>query len=869
MTFTSLWKRLAGRRDREAAELDDELAFHAEMKARELTRLGMSAEAANAEAVRSLGNTTLVREQVREVWSLPYLADAWQDCRYGLRALLSERAFTAAAVLALVLGIGVNAILFNIYNALALAPFAMRDAANTVQIWGERNSSWEGLSWPEYHYLREHTTTLSGIAATANTALRIVQRPGETGWNGEAAAVSDNYFDVIGTGFAYGRGFSPEAGRAVSPAPELVLHYDTWIARFGGDPNAVGRWVEVNGHSMQIVGVAAAGFAGPAPVHPEAWIPGPWRDVFEPDLRTYTSPSHCCVQVIGRLRPGQSREAAGAELNSLSAQFQAQSGRETRRVRLTVPTVLAHPKAQSEALPVFVALAVTGGLVLLLGCANVANLQIARAIAHRRELHVRLALGAGRGRMLRQMLVESLLLAALAGTISAAISAWAPETIVAFIAAETRGLAIQFDNDGRVIAFIAVVTALAAALSGLIPAWTAVRQAALYGLREGARATASGGRTRRWLLAAQVAVSAILVTGTALMVRVADHARHLDPGFTSENVVRVDLGLNASGASDEQSRPLVDNLKERLRSLPGVISIAHSVAVPLGNTNMRWRIRDREGARTPVGLDRVSANFHETLGIALLAGRAFSPDDEKRGESAIVNRAAAERLWPGENPLGKPVEPGSKITVVGVAANITTRQFGSENNPHLWLAARPERDSRLLIRHAPGTADAILAALPPLAKQEDRRFFIHAAPYKETVAGALRAADIAAGVAAVLGSLALLLACVGVYGVASYDVSQRTREIGVRMALGALPRRIVAMIVRQNLRTVAAGAVVGLAGALAFAQLLKGLLYGVSPTDPVALGATVIVLVTTALLSALWPAKRAAAIDPCVTLRED
>jgi predicted permease len=870
MNWTRLWNRLTGNARRQEAETDEEVAFHVDMKTRELVAQGISEEAARNEALRSLGNLTLVREDVREAWSFSWLTDAAQDCRYGARALVAQPGFTAAAVLALVLGIGVNAVFFNVYNAMALTPYAMRDAAQTVQIWADRGRSWSGFSWPEYKYLREHTRTLQAVIATTNTPIRIAQRPGETPWIGEAAAVSDNFFDVIGTGFTYGRGFSPEAGRSVDPAAEIVLHHQTWITRFGSDPGIVGRWIEVNGQQLQVVGVAAPHFSGPGPVHPHAWVPGPWRDIFEPGVKTYDSTDHCCVSVIGRLKNFNSSANVQAELGALSANFQSHLGREGRGVRVTTPTVLSNPKASTQALPLFLALAVAAGLILLLACANVANLQIARAVARRREISVRLALGAGRGRVLRQMLVESLLLASVAGVTSAAISSWAPQRIVEFIANESRGVAIRFDNDLRVTAFIVIMTVLAALISGMAPAWNAVRDAVMQGVRDGDRSTTSRGRLRYVLLAFQVMLSAVLVSGTALMVRVANHARQIDPGFSHENVIVLSLGLGGSGIADEQARSLIAALTERVSTMPGVQSVAHSIAIPLGNANMNWGIRDTKGGQLTIGVDHVSGSFFETLRVPLLKGAIFSKDDEGRREFAIVNQAAAERLWPGENPLGKPLQPGSKVIVTGVAPDVAVRRrdFGSAPGPHAWLAAPAGRESVLLIRHA-GAEDAILAALPALARQQDHRFLVNATPYRETFTSVLRSADIVAAVAGVLGSLALLLACTGIYGVAAYNVSQRTREIGVRLALGAHPARIVTMILRQNLRTVAAGAAVGIAGALGFARLLKSILYGLPPTDPVAIAASTIILVTTALLATWAPAQRAAGIDPAITLRQD
>ena len=513
--------------------------------------------------------------------------------------------------------------------------------------------------------------------------------------------------------------------------------------------------------------------------------------------------------------------------------------------------------------------ALTTLLILLLACANVANLQIARAVARRREISVRLALGAGHGRVLRQMLAESLLVASVAGLLSAAVASWAPSRIIAFLADEARGIAIRFDSDYRVLTFIAAVTVLAALISGLAPAWGVVREAVNQGMREG-RSAVSGSRLRQFLLIAQVALSAVLVSGTMLLVRVADHARRADPGFTHRDVIHMPLGLSSGGVTDDQARQLIATLTERIAALPGVESVAHSVAVPFSNTSMGWNgIKDPSGKEFRLGFDRVSPNFHQALRIALRAGSGFPPHPAEKEELGVINQAAADRLFPGQNPVGKPIQPNSKTIVVGVTGNVVARQLGMEDTPHMWMVAPATRGSRLLIRHAPAAKDALLAALPALARQQDRRFLATAVPYSETVASGFRAADMAAGVAASLGSLALLLACVGIYGVAAYNVSQRTREIGVRMALGAEPAGILAMVLRQNLRTVFYGAAIGVTGALGFGQLLKNLLYGISPADPLALSSALAILIVTALLATWAPAHRAAAIDPSITLRED
>lgn len=865
-----------GSAQREAA-LRAEMELHIEEKTAELRDRGLNESDARAEARRRFGNLCVKQEQSREIWIAQYWQEFWQDLRFGARTLVAQPGITLPTVLALVLGIGVNAILFNAYNGLALAPWAIRDAKQTVQVFSERSAgSWIGFSWPHFRYLRANTQSLAGLAAFSGVNTRVTY--GDASWNADVTAASGNYFDLIGTGFAAGRGFSPEADNLRDPAPEIVLPHDIWMTRFGGDPAIVGAWLDLSGHRLQVVGVAAPGFSGPSLQTTDMWIPRPWRDIFNPGQKTLDNPNSCCVSVVGRLKPGVSRATAQAELNTLSSQFLASVKREPSRILLTAPTFLANPSRFTGFSGIFVAMGVASLLILLLACANVANLQLARALARRREIAVRLSLGASRGRILRQLMAGGLLLSGLAGAASVTVSAWAAGWMVRMLFGPGESIAIRFTNDVRVLAFILAATLLTAMLFGLAPALSAVRDGAAAGMRHGGRATSSC-RMRSVLLAAQVALCAIPLSGTTLLIRALDRVRHVDTGFQYRNVLVMSTGLESTGISEERARGLLVPLVERIAGLPGVESVAWANAIPYGGSFGIQVADPRTQERVGFGFNEISANFFEILRIPLLSGRSFTSGDEARMDTVIVNEAAAQRLWPGESPLGKTLQilPTLRMErkdlmrpfqVIGVVRNFGGRGFGSEREPYACMASHGTLRSALLIRHS-GGAGPLLMELPKLAREIDRRFLASAATYSEIIAARFRGADVSAKLASVLGTISLLLACVGIYGVAAYNVSQRTREVGVRMALGAQPRAILSMVLKQNLRTVLAGAAVGIAGAIGFARLLTSLLYGVKPTDPVALAGTLAILLGTSALATWGPARRASRVDPAITLRHE
>jgi predicted permease len=871
----NLWNRLTGAPKTHENELDEEMAFHLEMKERELRAAGRDPKQAAIEARRAIGNATRFREDAREAWTFTWLRDAIRDIQFGARSLAAQPGFAVAALLALVLGIGINAIVFNVYNALVFASFAVRDPGNTVNILTERGPGrWHGFSWPHYRYIRDNTKTMSGLAASDMTGVRITR--GDVSWSGRAIAASDNYFDVLGTGFASGRGFLPITNPR-EPEPEIVLHYDTWLTRFGGDPNTVGQWIEVNGHRMQVVGIAAQGFNGPNPSSVELWVAGPWRDIFHPDAKTYDTPNSCCVSILGRLRPGATSETVRAEVQTLSAQFTASIKRESGRVLVTGVTLLSNPTQYNKSVPFFIAIGTASLLILLLACANVGNLQLARTLGRYREISVRLSLGASRWRILRQLFAESLVLSSIAGAVTLLLAAWAPRWIIQAMSTDATELAgIRFQSDWRVLLFIAGVTMASSVIFGMLPALGTIRAAALSdGLRSSDRSATSergGQRLRAVLLCAQVALCAILLSGAALLVRAMEESRRADPGFRYQDVVLMNPRLESSGIDNTQAPALLAPLQHRIEGLPGVLSVARTSVVPLGNSFDGTSLPDPNSKqdRIMAGYSLVSANFFDTLGVALVAGRPFIEADEGRQDSIIVSEALAKRLYPNDSAIGKTVPFMNKtVEIIGVSRNFNIRELGPVRDLQIFAPSRGTRVSAFLVRHSGGDAAGLIASLPKIARELNRKFLATAAPYEQSIERARRAALVGAYVASGLGALGLLLACVGIYSVAAYNVTQRTREIGIRLALGARSKEVLRLVMGQSLRTVFLGAILGIAGAMFVARAMTALLFGVKPTDPAAMLGATMILLGTALLSTLVPARKATSVDPAITLRHD
>ena len=869
MIWRSLWNRLRGRPVTFEGELDEELAFHQEMKERAYREAGVAAPEARYAAIRSMGNTTMAREDARAAWQFTWLSDVASDLRYGIRTLSAQPGYTCAATLALTVGLGLNGIVFSVYNALAFSPWALRDADRVVQVLSARERGrWSGVSWAEYRYLRDHTQTMAGITALTPAEVRI-SHAGKDVWQASSFAADDNFFDLLGTGFVVGRGFSQRAGNLRNPAAEVVLHFETWQRRFGGDETIVGQWIEVNGRPMQVVGVAARGFSGPTPVVRDLWLPAPWIDIFNPGSHTIDTADACCAELYAKLQPGTSRGIGQAELATLSAQFRDSARRDKAALMLVRASFLANPTVHDRALPIFSLIGIAALLVLLLSCTNVANLLVARGSARSREIAVRLSLGATRMRVVRQLVAESLLLSLTAAALTIGLSAWLPGLIMRWISPSSELFAIGFSPDWRVVAFVLGAAFVTTLLFAVIPAAHTVHRQFASALHYAGGRTTSRNRLRTILLTAQIALCATLLSGTALLVRAMQQASAIDPGFRHADVVLLNPGFEGSGVTDGQAERRIEELKSRIAPLPGVRKVGYASVVPLGTSFVGTSLRHpRTGERTNTGLSYVDDTYFETLGIPVLAGRPFTPADQAQPAVVVISQTLAYRLWPSETAVGKNIELASRsLEVIGVVRDVGTRGLG-EADAQLYLPSRGIARGALFVRHS-GDAGALIAALPALARQVDKLFAGSTVRYSEYVQRARRSAAIAAAMSGIFSSIAICLAFVGLYAVAAYYVAQRTREIGLRMALGANSSEILSLVVRQNARPVIIGGFLGVSGAILLAHMLSHLLYGVGPADPAALTTTIGMLAVTTLLAVLPAARRATLVNPSQALRAE
>jgi predicted permease len=831
--------------------LDEELAFHCRLAEQAHHEQGISAAEARAAARRQMGNMTLAREDAREVWLWPLLSSVAQDVRYGARALLKQPGFTALAVAALALGIGLNTSLFTVFNAAALRPWPVRDPGRVVVAASysvERPSQFGGFSVAEYRYLRDHTRALSGVVALRNEGVML---------DGQSLAshascdfVSTNYFDVLGVVMAAGRPFRAE-DEAVA-----VLSFDLWQKRYGGAADVIGRRIRVDDVPFTVIGVASEEFTGTSPNRHDVWVPlaalplARPHDPFARDL--LAKPDHCCVEVAGRLAAGESRASAQAELTLLSSQFHSGLREKPRGLALAGTSFAERPGGKRAGLTVMYLLMAATAAVLLLACANVGNLLLARAAARQREIAVRLSLGASRRRVIRQLLTESLLLAAIAGGLGLLLAFVLPGRVLAFF---TQSISVNLRPDSTVLLYSTALALTSAIAFGLAPALRATR----------ALQTVERLRLRGVLLGVQVTISVVLLASAALLVRGLERARSLNPGFDTRGVTMLMLDLPVNRYDEARGQEVVQELRQRVEAITGPDTVAVSRMTPLGNSRSLTDFTLR-GRSQPMLFQHVSAPYFRVLGIPLLAGRHFTDSDGDRGP-VIVNEALARRYWPGESAVGKVFNSGAAPReVIGVAADAQVQGLGPVE-PLFFVPYRGGRQTTLLIRDESGvlargnTLGSLAAELEPQATATVRAI-------ADQVERWLGPSRVGAAMAGALGLLALTLATIGVYGVIAYSVAQRRREIGVRIAVGAKPGQVVSFVLRGNARPALAGAAAGAALAVAVSQVLADMFFGLSPLDAPAWAGVLVVLLIAAATASVVPARQAARLDPVEALRE-
>ena len=805
----------------------------------------------------------------------------WQDVRYAFRRLSHSPGLAAGAVVSIALGIGANATIFSIVSRFVLRPAPVGEPGTLLALHTtQRGDCCNQFTWPMFRDVREQARSFSGMAAYYEMLPASVAGDGDPqrAWG---QATTTNFFDVAKLRMAVGRGFAAGEQRL----NVVVLGYGLWQRRFGGDAAIAGKNVTLSGRSFTVVGVAPRAFRGLDPVLSiEFWVPLETVDQLVPHTSNFASRDYNWLSVAGRLKPGVSRTQAAADLAVIAdraarAHPEAEQG---RGFRFEQAGSLA-PKGRSFIMMFLAALTVVVMLVLAIACANVANLLLAQAAGRQREMAVRRALGATRGQLLRQVLTESVLLALAGGLLGVGFSVWATGALSSLSLPAPIPLDIGVGLDWRTLAYTFALSVGSGVLFGLAPAAAAARPGLANAIKG---ADTLGGPGSRWslrnvLIVSQIAMSLVLLCGTGLFLRSLQNAAAIDIGFRSRGVLMMSVDPRLHGYSAERTARLLTELRQRAAVLPGVISAACTDVVPLsmGNRSDGFRVEGRRDATTGPSVDlyMATSGYFDTLGITRIAGRDFGNEDAAGPKVAIVNEAFARRWFPDENPLGRRVS-GAGVTyeIIGVVKNIKSRTLGEDVRPVLFrsLAQSIGRDPSflgyaVLVRTA-GNARAVASLLRREIRSLDPTMAIfNAQTMEEHIRSALFLPRLAGTLFAVFGGAGLLLAAVGLYGVMSYSISRRTREIGIRMALGSPAGAVRGLVVRQGMRLTVAGAVPGLAVAWAAAKVSARALYGVGPHDVPTFIAVPLFLAAIAFLACWIPARRAEGMDPLTALRHE
>ncbi len=818
----------------------------------------------------------------------------FHDLRYGVRTLSKRPGFAATAIITLALGIGLNTTIFSLFNAAVLKQLPVRDASRVVDLYSRQPESnrLSVFSYPEFVFYRDNNTAFEGVAAFAGTRV-LLGNAASSGADGRpewihGALVSGNYFDLLGTRAALGRTFLPEEDKVPGANPVVVLSYGAWQSRFGGDPKLIGKTIKFNDLQYTVIGVAPASFIGTEPGLPDFWIPmmmsgnahfGPtWLDQRDSGW----------LRLVARLKPDANLQIASSEMAVLASRFHAADTVQTARAATTIvaPAGMLNPDEQSDAIPFAVLLLAAVTLVLLIACANVANLQLARGLSRQKEMGIRTSLGATRGRLIRQLFAEELVLAAAAGGLGLLLAWWGAGLMLAILQPPgENSLLLSLTPDWRVIAYALGISLLAAIVSGIVPALRVSRQDPLHAMKEdgGASGFHATSKARAFLVVSQVSLAFFLLLGAGLLARALGKARNVDPGFNTTHVAVLAPELRARNYDQNRRTQFNRDLVERIRTLPGVQNVAFSRSVPL-STDFMQTAAMAEGNEPPpdqqpklVNFNEVSADFFSTLGIPIPRGRAFTPAEVSQGARVVVISASlAEMLWPGEDAIGKRLRSGRTsptYEVVGVANDVRNVYLWSQKVPYLYRppAVRTSKDedimdAKILVR-TNSDPSGLIASLPALSRDLDPTVPVSAQILSENIATWVWPSQLGAAVSTALGLLAMLLASVGIAGVTSFAVSQRTREIGIRMALGADSRAVVRQFIGQMSRLVLIGTAVGLALGILASRLLSSFLYGLSALDAFAFIAVTIFMLAVSLVASYIPARRAMRVDPMIALR--
>lgn len=858
-------------RSRAEGELDDELSFHIAMQSHKHREAGMDAAAAEARARLEFGNVELVKEDARDVRGVRPLEDAVQDVRYALRSLARAPAFALSVIATIGIGVGITSSAFTVLDAYLLRPFDVRDPGALFSVnWMDREGRYHDLTRADVDALRH----ANGAVADVMTFRTVRQRLGAAVAAGDAVSV--NAFDMLGVHPAIGRMFRPDD----AALPVVVLSHDAWTTRFGSDSSILGRRVPLWGSAFVVIGVARPGYTGLFKKPRDFWVPFAAADAVDPTRGSAARRDDAETSVVARLASGVTASQARAAIGAVLQASTANRSDGARAIRVSLESRESPIASSVRAYAQFMPLVASFGLILLLACANVANVLLARGMERRRELGIRLALGAARARLVRQLVTESIVLMLPAAAVgfglawfivtagTRAVFATLPADLAPFVRS------VPLEADWRVVVFALLSTIGSAVVCGLAPSLRATRLSVVEATR-GTFGESGQQRTRRGaLVIGQVAASSLLLITATILLREASRLSRTETGLRTSDVVSVE--------PQPRFRSAVRSALEANRT---VDAVASSSILPLDMKFPSMHVMTGDSVGGEVVYDRVSANYFDVLKIAIVAGRPFDPADEQaHASSVIITEATARRLWPGTSPIGRSIRvrtpptagaPDSasrdrEVRVVGIARDVVVGSVADGKGASLlYFPNSRELEGCCFLARVRGDPDAAKRALdadldrtvPGGVERIDR--------LETLVAGSIYPFRAAYFVAAILGIIALALTAVGVYGVVAYLIGQRTREIGIRIALGALTSDVLLLTMRQAFRQATVGALIGCALAVLLARVISANLPGVPAFDGVAFVTASISVVAACLVAAFVPSRRASAIDPTAALRHD
>jgi predicted permease len=916
-------------RERMQRDIDEELRSHIEMRTEDYTAAGMSPEQARREAHIVFGGAVQTREDCRDVRGIPWVEGIFEDLRFGMRTLRKDRGYTFAAIVALALGIGANTALFTLFNSAVLRPLPVPEPDRVAEVYRTTPQfPFPGpFSYSDYVYYRDHNVSFTGVAAFFPQHLRMsraslpptTQSEGLSSFAGVGGPerllgaaepvmglfVSGNYFSVMEIGPALGRNLLPEDDQSLGPPYPVLLSENFWQRRFGRDSNILGKNLMFSGISGTVVGITPRDFMGTRPEVPDVWLP---LAAQQDSQRRLQDRNTLCCEIQARMKSGVSLQQAQAEMSVLTGALHQHYPDTDPQAVVSVERAEPFGAATHRGYQrlFYVALQPAIGLVLLIACANVAGLLLGRAASRQREIAVRLALGASRGRLIRQLLTEGVLIAQLAGGVSLVLTWWMLHALVKALSSSLVGsglsdggtLFLNVTPDPRVFLYTLGISLLTGVAFSLAPALQATKPALSSALKEEGAGFGLRGRSRfrGWTIATQIAVCLMLLIGAGLLVQSSVRLLSTDYGFETRTVLDVSI-LNPAelGYSASRTEELNRLLRERLRALPGVRSIATVSRVPLGG-NVTSTIIVPQGSEivgdsrtggqaAPFPYSLVSAEYFETLGISLLRGRSFTPQDvTNRAQVAIVSEALARRLWPGKDAIGERITIGSpsqthfqfqqapfleSSEIIGVARDVYSVTPIAPDPGALYLPQPTGQwDGNLLVR-TNGDPRTVAAALTSEVHSLDRSLSVSFQSLDKVITseGIFVGTRLCGILFAGIGLLGLILASVGIYSMVGYAVSRRTREIGIRMALGAARSDVLRLVLADSMRPILSGIAVGIVLGTALSRLLSALFQGLGLLDLTVLVVVSVFLTAIAMVAAYIPARRATTLDPAATLR--